>query len=110
MRGGPHVATIAERLLGRDRVRRWSGPEGHFGQLGGIRGSHGRLPFPRRVDQSVVVLEVLRGRVIRLIGHPGGPPLAVREVPDLEFLDSRENPFRRRLDRPATHATLVTPW
>src|SRR5438128_12058523 len=107
MREGPHVATIAERLLGRDRVRRWSGPESHSGQLGGLRGSHGRLPFPRRLDQSVVVLEVLRGRVICLIGNPGGPPLAVRDVPGLEFLASRETPFRRPLNRPVTRAAMA---
>src|SRR5207249_7009072 len=68
--------------------------------------SRRQLAFPRGLNQSFVVLEVLRGCVIGLIRHAGRPPLAVGQVFRLELFDPREDSFRGRPDRPAAHVPV----
>src|SRR5216117_4577413 len=49
-------------------------------------GAHAPFPLPRRIDQSVVVLEIPGRRVKGLIGHAGSTPLPMSQVFGLEVV------------------------
>src|SRR5947199_8326895 len=51
-------------------------------------GAHAPFPLPRRIDQSVVVLEIPCRRLIDLLRQPAGPPLSMGTVFVVEVVDS----------------------
>src|SRR5437899_12495380 len=67
----------------------------HPGELGPRRSPGGPLSIPRGIHEIVVVLEIPRWGVVRLIGDPTSPPLPVGQVLGLELVDSCEEPLCR---------------
>src|SRR5712691_7883340 len=97
-RGSRGPIGTADTRRGRFGRNRW--------ELGG--GPRGReaLTFPSRVDEPMVLFEVLRRRVEGLIGRPCGGPLLPRQIVRLELFDSREDSLRRRPDRSAAQTAV----
>src|SRR2546426_10557920 len=71
------------------------------GELGGGSGGREALTPPGRVDEPMVLLEILRGRVEGLIGGPRGEPLVARQIVRPELFDSRQDSLPGPADRPA---------
>jgi len=103
---GPHLGMRAQRLPGGNRTGSSRRSDGHVRKFRRMDASRRQLAFPRGLDQSFVILEVLRGCVVRLVRHAGRPPLAVGQVVRLELFDAREDSFRGRPDRPAAHVPV----
>src|SRR5438552_14026620 len=78
----------------------------HPGELGPRRSPGGPLSIPRGIHEIVVVLEIPRWGVVRLIGDPRSPPPRVGEVFRLELLNPREDALRGGSDRPTAQAVM----